>query len=552
MNKLLAIAFISLFGSTEAYLCLDNKTVATLDQMQDDPFLVIRTKLSTFPMNFSESSLASACIQSEMPLPLPKALPICSQNKGTIKSVNGLSIYDHRKPIFDLQTLGHPDYIEWQIADNIQFESIESSLHEIAPASASIALTDIAETFLNPDQTYHFRARSLNGEWTEPLSFSVKKPETVKEVHFKKLTRDQYVLSWEPDLSKTTEYLVYASNDPDFIPDIYFDKHITSISDEMGIDFDQSSNFIQCISQPNLKIDGSYAFYRIIALDKGQLSVPSPLIYIYDNHLHPKRTILKSYDSKSAIREQIASENSNDVLLKGVQNPPHIPADIWELVKPYLLPDNHPDRKKLDRLFKKKRVVLDHETFRKSGFQFNERHNIESLVVGIHKSFPDVVVKTFLDCQLKKRDEWNNWVRRIQGAEIVREYIYTHALFDFEVPRKWIYPLPYNPSPPEDPKYYRRYFVLIAENMKIESLDRTKELYGKIKNTECLDQLFEIIEKNGLSDSAYLRNIPFTKRGTITFIDTEHYHNWPVCFNRVTPYLSSSMKKHWQSLIDNR
>lgn len=241
-------------------------------------------------------------------------------------------------------------------------------------------------------------------------------------------------------------------------------------------------------------------------------------------------------------------EYTDEVLAKDFSIPSHISPEVWEQVKPYLLPDNHPAKKKLDKIFRKTRAVLDHESFKNAGFSFEERKRIESPVVGIHKKCPKYVVKAFLDCQIKV-DEWSNWINRIKGAEIVREYINSHGYVDFEVPRKWIYLLPEFPSPPEDPKYIRRNFVLVADNMRIYSLEETKKFYKEIE-VERLDQLFDIIQSNGLSDSAFLRNIPYTKRGTIAFIDTEHYHVWPICYERVNPCLSREMRQHWRELVN--
>ncbi len=108
------------------------------------------------------------------------------------------------------------------------------------------------------------------------------------------------------------------------------------------------------------------------------------------------------------------------------------PPTLWEDLKPYFLPVNHPLIK--GYLFK---VYLDVQ--------------------------PDIC-------------EWSNWVRRIEGAHAIRACIKRHGYKHFSVPHKWIYPLPPEPSPPFSEKYHRKNFILIVEDMHIVNLTQNPHI----------------------------------------------------------------------------
>lgn len=67
---------------------------------------------------------------------------------------------------------------------------------------------------------------------------------------------------------------------------------------------------------------------------------------------------------------------------------------------------------------------------------------------------------------------------------------------------------------------------------------------------DLLNALYNLLQMLGLIDSVYITNIPFAKDGKIAFIDTEHFHKWPVKFNRLSHSLSNEMNLYWMSLIN--
>jgi hypothetical protein len=224
-----------------------------------------------------------------------------------------------------------------------------------------------------------------------------------------------------------------------------------------------------------------------------------------------------------------------------------VPESLWQELEPYFLPHNHPIKKKLDRFFSQKRVTLSKESFEKAGFNKVKMRKPTNIVVGKHHRFPGYLFKVFFDTQPYVA-EWDNWVKRIEGARSIKECIRKHNFHDFVAPKKWIYPLPEFPAPPDDPYYIRKNFILIVEDMRILRAKDNLDAYKNKITHEQLFALFTLLTEVGLIDSVYPDNTPFTIKEKIAFIDTEHHHLAPVPFHKLTHHLSPSMQTYWESL----
>lgn len=221
--------------------------------------------------------------------------------------------------------------------------------------------------------------------------------------------------------------------------------------------------------------------------------------------------------------------------------------EIWESVKPYLLPENHPIKPTLDKIFSR-RVTLNKKSLDKAGFKHTKPQQWSHTTVTKHKLLKGYIIKLFTD-NLSNVADWTYLKRRIKGANEVQEAIdkFGYQKY-FVVPKKWLYPLPDDPSPP--PKYDRRFFILIAEKIELVPKDHNNSKWkGSAITKPVLDALYNVLEEVGLDDSIYPFNIPMTVDKKIAFIDTEIYHRWPVRFSRLTRYLSKDMRIYWQSLI---
>ncbi len=558
--------------SANFYLHLDNHTPASMQDLLDDPFLVLRTKCQkrTEKMDFNHScekwadlSLINLSID-EGTLDEEKTDFIESEHI-SISLLDPQPFFDYCKPCFHLMVKGEetPAKVWWQICANPHFCLVHPNLEEISSYQDTIILSDIAETFLNPGKTYYFRARTESSQWSSPYAFQVGKPQAIREVKFIKKASHVYQISWKGQVSPTIEYMVFGSNAFDFIPEIYTNKQIHALYQGEMINSEPNCNLVAIVSHPFIQVDSTYAYYRVIARDRGQLSVPSSMIYIYDKGLQQTRTILQKDRGDWTVRRDLPSlacayYDPTSVLSLGTPKRyrdkypynPFVPLEIWQKLEPFFLPANHPIKAKLDRIFHSQRVTLSKETFEEAGFGKVKERKPTNIFVGNHPELKGFIIKVYLDTQPALK-EWENWIDRIQGAKAIRDFIQQRGYTKlFKVPQKWIYPLPIWPSPPNNSLYNRKNFILIVEDMDILDHKDCLHAYKTEVTPEILDALFLNLKEVGLLDSTHAANVPFTKDGRMAFIDTEHHHKWPVPYFGIKCYFSNPMQAYWQKLID--
>jgi hypothetical protein len=552
---------------TTSYLHLDNQTTATLDDVLDDPFLVIRTKAGgpqeamdwvrswqawaelelkdEFPSSAKETSFFEILKNNESPRPKVIAQPCC----------------DDAKPYFAIDFNGKemPRVLWWQISGDPEFHSVIPNLNIQLPFTEIIRLSELEETFLNPNKTYYFRVCTEDSSWSTACHFQAQKPDRVPEVMFSKINDRLYELSWEPLSSPSTTYLIFASNAFDFVPSIYFEEQLNILYKGKALETESTQNLICETKQSSVLISGDFAFYRIIASDQGRLSVPSPLVYIFDDGLLTPRTQLKqdSFDpflfKRQTLSSTYESRDQLNFLIEKVPTylyNPLVPKTLWETLKPYFLPINHPIKGRLDRLFQRNRITQSEDSFEKGGFGKPKMRQPTNIVIGRNPHFKDYIFKVYLDTQ-PFVNEWENWVKRIEGARTIQACIKRHGFRHFITPAKWIYPLPEEPSPPFHSIYQRKNFILIVENMNILHSKENLKAFKKKMTSQILKELYIILTEEGLIDSVYPDNIPFTKKGQMAFIDTEHYHLAPVQYHKLTRFFSPEMQLYWQSLQKN-
>lgn len=227
---------------------------------------------------------------------------------------------------------------------------------------------------------------------------------------------------------------------------------------------------------------------------------------------------------------------------------PHVPLKLWNELKPYFLPFHHPIKKKLDRFFQKSRVTLCEETFLKAGFKITRKNRPINAIVTGHKKLQGFLLKVYLDNQLIV-SEGELWLRRIKGCEVIQSCLKKHGYTQFVLPKKWIYPLPEEPSPPLNPSYNRKNFILVVENMNILKSKENFYAYKHKMTRRRLNELYTVLMECQLTDCVYIGNIPFTQAGKIAFVDTELYFNGIPNFNRFKKYLSASKQAYLEELI---
>jgi hypothetical protein len=219
----------------------------------------------------------------------------------------------------------------------------------------------------------------------------------------------------------------------------------------------------------------------------------------------------------------------------------------------FLLPEDHPIKSKLDEIFGDSRILTSVKHLKKAGFE-NPKVRNRGVVIGRHKDLKGYLLKLYLDN--KDVDEVYQWEKRIQGALLIQKALDIFGYNDImKVPKKWIYELPARGPKPSRSARYPKFYALVVEDMDIYSDPETFMLYRTSITTEHLDALYTVLTTCLLSDSTWLPNIPFAHDGKIAFIDTEFAGTslsiW-VRLPRLGKYLSSSMRRYWNNLLETR
>lgn len=226
---------------------------------------------------------------------------------------------------------------------------------------------------------------------------------------------------------------------------------------------------------------------------------------------------------------------------------PYITDEAWEQVTPYLLPEKHRLRKKLDQIFSASRVTASQEAMLAAGFLFTEKQG-GHVTVAVHPELPGIVVKMYTDDNATT-DEWKYWVKRIKGMLLIKKGISDLGYKSyFTVPQKWIYPLPAEPSPPEEYIAYRKNFVLIAEDMNLLPWTENKLKWRYDTDKKRLYALYQMQKTYGLNDSMRIHNIPWSSNGKIVFVDTETYMRFPVNYHPLLEFLCTALKPYWREI----
>lgn len=235
-----------------------------------------------------------------------------------------------------------------------------------------------------------------------------------------------------------------------------------------------------------------------------------------------------------------------------IENNPHIPSKAKKEMGPYLISLRHPMRNILDDLCLKKRVTLDKKAFYQAGFRTIDKRPRSYIRVANHKKMPGYLVKAYLDTELKEKFNKPSWqwlVRRCEGAKKIKNIIQKKRIHHFVVADKWIYCLPSEPSPPNDPLYTRHLALLLVTDMDLAPRKLNYHAWYNYITKEHLEELYVIISR--AKGSSYRPdNIAYTNKGKFAFIDTEYPSKGPD-FKRIRPFLNPEMCEYWDQLIKN-
>lgn len=228
----------------------------------------------------------------------------------------------------------------------------------------------------------------------------------------------------------------------------------------------------------------------------------------------------------------------------GYTRPSSVSQEAWEAVFPYLLPENHPAKPFLDATFSATRVTYDNTTLTDAGFRYTPVQGIRATAVR-HPDLPGYVLKMYLDTSPHTSCDWTSWLRRITGAEKIRTMIKAKGWDkQFKVARKWIYPLPDDPIPPEDGFH----FILVVEDMDLLPKEENRDRWYQLNDTRLLRHFFTLIRDLGLRDCARSSNAPWCRDGRIAFVDTESHDKPDIRYYALNSRLNPDMLRYWKKL----
>src|SRR5262245_36084124 len=92
---------------------------------------------------------------------------------------------------------------------------------------------------------------------------------------------------------------------------------------------------------------------------------------------------------------QCAESNLSKSVSKPYKKCPWVSSSSWKEVQPYLLPEKHPIRAKLDKIFKSSRATESRDSMRQAGFIFFPR--VKKKIVATHPDLPGYIIKTYVD-----------------------------------------------------------------------------------------------------------------------------------------------------------
>lgn len=220
----------------------------------------------------------------------------------------------------------------------------------------------------------------------------------------------------------------------------------------------------------------------------------------------------------------------------------------WASIAPYLLPDTHPVKPVLDRIFSGERAIRTQDSMKKAGFHIITEGHWSDTVIATHSKAEGYFFKLFTEDQAHI-DELARLLARIKGAIYAQEIVNKHQWNKlFKVPRKWFYILPEDSNP--IPGIPAKRVILVAEDMRL--LDKETS-YAKWRSPNLDKKLFkavfQVLTEGGFSDSSYAFNLPFAKDGRIALIDNDKHNKRPIPFHNLFRYLHPNLKSYGEKLM---
>lgn len=282
--------------------------------------------------------------------------------------------------------------------------------------------------------------------------------------------------------------------------------------------------------------------YYYLAIDQNDIGE-------FNRHIYKSQEILEDvwvelndeyFEEERVGKLDWLTDSFDPFLKKDVSN------DIFREIKPFQLPTTHPAKPRLDEIFEESHHILrDMDSFTNAGFVTLFKQPLSHVIVAKHPRLDGYLVKAYLDSRATGKGSDPGWkwlVRRCMGAENIRKLIRRKNLQHFSVPDKWIYmtdPKAYNPA--------KQNIILLVTDMKLVSKEESRDAWMNIAGKEHLNELYCIFS-HGYSSSWLVANIPYTKSGKFSCIDTE-YPKRTMDYEKARRYFNEDMQAYWDLLI---
>jgi hypothetical protein len=212
----------------------------------------------------------------------------------------------------------------------------------------------------------------------------------------------------------------------------------------------------------------------------------------------------------------------------------------------FILSNSHPVKPILDDIFQRFNPLASSAAISNAGFTvISERPS--SMRVLAHPDLPGYLLKLYpMDEKLNDQRDMSWAIKRCLGAENVHTLIEQLDLKYFVVPTKWIYFVPDQLALHNEG--IKNFVVLLVKDMNVLSDSASSAAWHNV-STEVIDELYQILSR-GYGSSNLTDNIPPTRDGTFSFIDTEAPQK-QINYKHVKKHLSIEMQEYWEQLVQN-
>jgi len=183
--------------------------------------------------------------------------------------------------------------------------------------------------------------------------------------------------------------------------------------------------------------------------------------------------------------------------------------------------------------FTEKRMFDSFDDFADEGFKL-VKHPEYKMMSGTHRLLPGYIFKKYNN---DKDGQLLNYMRRIEGARLLRRFIEERDYQHVTAPRKWLYELPSG---------FPERYLLIAEKLDLASERSTLRHYGSLSKKQTVELARVLYYFRGLNSTP--ANLPFTTDDKIAFIDTERWANDKDYLRKVGDRLSPSRREQAESI----